>query len=159
MKFLADGMLGKLTRWLRLAGQDVIYVGELEIPSEKQDLYLIRRAKREGRILLTKDLELYRRAYKAGVRALFLRANTVPSMLREISLECGRRIEINQENSRCPMCNGKLKRKSAEEIAEALPKSVLEGRKTFWVCSECGKTYWKGRHWENISKIADEIWR
>ncbi|TDA33476.1 MAG: hypothetical protein DSO02_02280 [Hadesarchaea archaeon] len=159
MKFLTDGMLGKLTRWLRLAGQDVVYVGELKISSKKQDLYLIRKAKREGRTLLTKDLELYRRACKAGVKTLFLRANTIPSMLREISLECGRRIEINPENSRCPMCNGRLRKKNAEEVEGVLPRPVLEGKKVLWVCSECGKIYWKGKHWENISKVAEEIWR
>lgn len=159
MKFLADGMLGKLTRWLRLAGQDVVYVGELKVPSKRQDSYLIGRAKRENRILLTKDLELYRRASKAGVRALLLRAGTIPSMLREISLECGRRIEIKQENSRCPKCNGRLRKGRVEEVGGTIPKPVLEGKKTLWICSGCGKIYWRGKHWENISKVAEEIWR
>ena len=30
MKFIADGMLGKLTRWLRMLGQDVTYSTQFE---------------------------------------------------------------------------------------------------------------------------------
>lgn len=156
MRFVTDGMLGKLTRWLRLAGQDVVYVGELKVPGEEQDRYLLRKARAERRILLTKDVELYRRACKEGVRAVLLRGATIPSLLREISSECGR-IEINQEKSRCPVCNGTLEKKGAEEVEGVLPRSVREGRKTFWVCSGCGKIYWRGKHWENIEKTAEEI--
>lgn len=159
MRFLADGMLGKLTRWLRLAGQDVVYVGELKVPAEKQDSYLVRRARTERRILLTKDVELYRRACKEGVRAVLLRGTTIPSLLREISSECGSRIEINQEKSRCPVCNGTLRKKKAEEVEDVLPAGVRRGKKTFWVCSGCGKIYWRGKHWENILKTAEEIRR
>ncbi len=156
MRFLADGMLGKLTRWLRLAGQDVVYVGELEVPGEEQDSYLVRKARTERRILLTKDVELYRRACREGIRTILLRGTTIPSLLREISSECGSRIEINQEKSRCPVCNGRLKRKGADEVEGVLPAGV-KGRGPFWVCSGCGKVYWRGRHWENILKTAEEI--
>jgi uncharacterized protein with PIN domain len=157
MRFLTDGMLGKLTRWLRLAGQDVVYVSELEIPAEEQDLYLLRRARRERRILLTRDVELYRRASKEGVRSLLIRGSTLPSQLREISSECREKIEINPERSRCPVCNGRLERKRVGEVRDLLPSGVLRGRKAFWRCSKCGKIYWKGKHWENILKTAEEI--
>lgn len=52
MKFLADGMLGKLTRWLRMLGQDVRYSVQFD------DSELLVLAKKEERVLLTKDLEL-----------------------------------------------------------------------------------------------------
>ena len=55
MKFLADAMLGKLTRWLRMLGQDVEYSTKLS------DDELLASAKAEGRILLTRDFELYQR--------------------------------------------------------------------------------------------------
>jgi uncharacterized protein with PIN domain len=159
MRFLTDGMLGKLTRWLRMAGHDVVYVGELEIPGEKQDPYLLERAKRERRVLLTRDVELYRRAGKGGVRCLLIRGSSLPSQLREISQECRLRIEINPEKSRCPVCNGELRRKKKEEVKDLLPPGVLRGRRTFWECSECGKVYWRGSHWENILKTVEEVGR
>jgi uncharacterized protein with PIN domain len=157
MRFLTDGMLGKLTRWLRLAGHDVVYVGGLEIPGGEQDLYLLERAKKERRILLTRDVELYRRAGKEGIRCLLIRGSNLPSQLREVFSECREKIEINPEKSRCPVCNGELKRKEREEIRDLLPQGVLKGKKTFWRCSECGKIYWRGRHWENILKTVKEI--
>jgi uncharacterized protein with PIN domain len=55
VKFLADGMLGKLARWLRILGHDVIYLVEFE------DSELLKLAKKEESVLLTKDLELYKR--------------------------------------------------------------------------------------------------
>lgn len=157
MRFLTDGMLGKLTRWLRLAGQDVVYVGELEIPGVEQDEYLVKRAKTERRVLLTKDVELYRRASREGIRSLLIRGSTVASQLREITLECGSRIEINQKKSRCPVCNGKLEKRGVREVRDFLPPGVTRGRRTFWLCSGCGKLYWKGKHWENIQKTAEEL--
>ena len=62
MKFLADGMLGKLARWLRMLGQDVIYSVQFS------DNELLELAKAECRVLLTKDLELYKRAIGTGLR-------------------------------------------------------------------------------------------
>lgn len=53
LKFIADGMLGKLTRWLRMLGQDVEYSNNME------DSQLLTIAKEDDRTLLTRDFELY----------------------------------------------------------------------------------------------------
>ncbi len=52
MKLLCDHMLGSLARWLRLMGYDTAY------PEPGPDRDLIDRARKEGRILLTRDKEL-----------------------------------------------------------------------------------------------------
>ena len=157
MRFLTNGMLGKLTRWLRLAGHDVIYVGELKVPAKEQDECLVRKARDEGRILLTKDMGLYRRASKGGVRALLIRGTTVVSQIREISSEFGVRIKINQEKSRCPMCNGELEKRGMREVKNFLPEKITKSKRTFWICSRCGKIYWRGKHWKNILKTVREL--
>ena len=66
MKFLVDGMLGKLTRWLRMLGQDVLYSVQLG------DSELLELAKKEDRILLTKDFELYKRATGRGLDTYYV---------------------------------------------------------------------------------------
>jgi len=154
MKFIADGMLGKLARWLRLAGHDVTYIGDLQVRPKEQDSVLLERAKIEGMVLLTCDLELHRRAKKAGIRTAFIEAKDVVSQLAEVSKRSGKKIEINPENSRCPMCNGLLESANEEEVKSLVPESVTKTRQEFWRCVKCGKIYWRGRHWKTIIEMA-----
>jgi len=48
MKFIADGMLGGLARWLRFIGYDILYF------NSSRKIELIRAAEKEKRIILTK---------------------------------------------------------------------------------------------------------
>jgi hypothetical protein len=155
MKFLADGMLGKLVRWLRLAGHDALYVGDLELPPE-DDQALLSLAAKENRTLLTRDLQLYRGARRAGLRSILIPANELPAQLVELSKRCGCKLEIRPEDSRCPMCNGELELAPNSEIEGKIPVTVFKSNKEFWRCKRCGKIYWKGKHWGSITKIVEE---
>lgn len=154
MKFIADGMLGKLARWLRLAGHDVAYIGDAKLPPEKQDDALLERAKSEKRVLLTSDLDLHKRAMKAGLGSTFIKGGDVTSQLAEISKHVGEKMEITPENSRCPVCNGTLELVEKDQIEGLVPKSVLKTNDEFWRCVECGKVYWHGGHWKTIIEMA-----
>ncbi len=159
MKFLTDGMLGKLSRWLRLAGCDVIYVGDLGIPAENQDTFLIEKAKTEHRVLLTGDIILYRRATTKGIKVVFVGGRDVVKQLVEVSKRCGKRIWIDPKNSRCPVCNGVLISTPKSEIKSKVPATVFTKQDKFWLCTQCGKIYWQGKHWESILKMATEYER
>ncbi len=154
MKFIADGMLGKLARWLRLAGHDVAYIGDVKVPPDEQDAALTELARLEGRALLTSDLALHRRARKAGAKSMFIEGNDVVSQLAELSRKIGRRIEIAPENSRCPACNGSLKATGKSDVEGIVPINVLKAQREFWRCVKCGKVYWHGRHWKTIIAMA-----
>lgn len=52
IKFVADVMVGKLARWLRMLGFDTAYSNKFE------DDELLRIAQSEARILLTRDVPL-----------------------------------------------------------------------------------------------------
>ena len=54
-QFVADAMLGKLTKWLRVMGIDVMY------DPDAIDAQLLQCAECRGRILLTRDRSLMRR--------------------------------------------------------------------------------------------------
>ena len=154
MKFMADGMLGKLTRWLRLAGYDVAYVGDLKLPPERQDDELIARAKSVKRMLLTSDLALYKRARKADVKTLLVTSDDVVSQLAEVSKRIRHIIEITPESSRCPVCNGLLVLVNRAEIIGLVPATVIKTHNEFWRCTKCKKIYWLGTHWKTIIDMA-----
>lgn len=154
MKFITDGMLGKLTRWLRLAGHDVVYIGDLKTASETEDVALIEHARSSRRILLTSDVALYRRAKKAGTKSFLVRSSGVIPQLAEISKLGGRKVKIDLENSRCPLCNGDLKEVGREEVRGLVPENVLKSHERFWACVGCGKNYWEGKHWKTIIEMA-----
>jgi hypothetical protein len=156
MKFVADGMLGKLTRWLRLAGQDVVSVAELRASPETEDGALIKNAKSENRTLITSDVDLYRRAKKAGATSFLVKTNDLISQFMEISELTGQKIQIDVKNSRCPMCNGALKETDKREVENLVPEKVLMSREQFWVCGKCGKVYWEGTHWKTIIELASK---
>ena len=154
MKFIADGMLGKLTRWLRMLGYDVRYSNKLD------DAQLITIAKEEGRILLTRDLELYQQATAKGVDAFYLEGKTEEEKLAELAKRFRIKLDIDMATSRCPKCNTQVKSIQREKVADKVEKNTLAYYNEFWECPKCGQIYWQGSHWKRIRKTletAEEI--
>jgi len=148
-------MLGKLARWLRLAGQNVTYIGDYRVPAEKQDEILIEWAKDRNRTLLTCDIGLHRRAKRAGVRSVYIRGADVAEQLVQVSKQSGKKIQIDPRSSRCPMCNGNLILVGKESVRDEIPVSVLKTHREFWRCKSCNKVYWQGKHWKTIIEMAE----
>ena len=139
-------MLGKLTRWLRMLGQDVEYSNSME------DSELLATAKDEGRILLTRDFELYQRAIGKGVEAFYLEGLTGEEKLAEVAKRYGLPLEIDMSESRCPKCNSLIQPISPGKVSDKVEKNTLEHYHEFWQCSKCQQVYWQGAHWVRISK-------
>ncbi len=99
MKFLADGMLGKLARWLRMLGQDVTYSTKLS------DNELLGLAKAEGRVLLTRDFELYKRAVSRGLEGFYVDGKCESDEIAEVAKRYGLSLQIDMDKSHCPLCN------------------------------------------------------
>ncbi len=145
MKFLADGMLGKLTRWLRMLGQDVIYSTQLS------DNQLLVFAKAEDRALLTRDFELYKHATSRCLEAFYVDADTEPDRLAQVSKRFGLQLNIDMDKSRCPVCNTKLQATDKESIRGQLEPNTYRYYDRFWRCPNCGQVYWQGAHWKQIT--------
>ena len=150
MNFLADGMLGKLTRWLRMLGHDVTYSAKLN------DAELLEIAKKENRILLTRDLELYQRAIPRGIYASYVQGKTESEMLAELAKRYSFVLVVDMEKSRCPACNFKLASAKKEELLGKLENNTLTYYEKFWRCPNCGKIYWQGAHWKQIMSTLNE---
>ena len=150
MKFIADGMLGKLTRWLRMLGQDVTYSNQFD------DAELLAMAEKEHRILLTRDSELYQRAIGRGIEASYVEGRTEAEKLAELAERFDFPLTIDLKRSRCPRCNTKIELTPKETIAGQVEKSTFIYYDEFWKCSNCGRIYWQGAHWEGIRATLEE---
>ena len=150
MKFIADGMLGKLTRWLRMLGQDVKYSNQFE------DDELIVTAKKEHRVLLTRDSELHKRAVGKGVDAFYVEIRTEAEKLAELAKRFDIPLTIDLKHSRCPRCNTKIRPTPKEKLAGKVEKNTLIYYDEFWKCPNCGHIYWQGAHWGRIRATLEK---
>jgi uncharacterized protein len=150
LQFITDGMLGKLTRWLRMLGHDVHYY------RAEDDKKLIEIAKFENRVLLTRDLELYQRAVTQRVEAVFVDAKDEAEKLADLANRFGFKLEIDMSVSRCPKCNDLIKAVSKEAVVNQIPESTSTYYDEFWRCPMCGQVYWRGAHWKRIEQTLNK---
>ncbi|MEM2936943.1 MAG: Mut7-C RNAse domain-containing protein [Candidatus Bathyarchaeia archaeon] len=149
MKFIVDGMLGKLTRWLRMLGHNVKYSNKMD------DSQLIAIAKKERRILLTRDLELYQQATAKGVQALYMEGKTEAERLAKLAQKFGINLDIDMAKSRCPKCNTRVKPIPKEKAEGKVEKTTFSYYNEFWQCPKCEQIYWQGAHWTRIRKTLE----
>jgi hypothetical protein len=147
MRFAVDTMLGKLARWLRALGYDAAYDPGCE------DASLLRLAREEGRVLLTRDTRLLLR--RDLPQALFVRSDRLEEQVAQVRRELGPEAERDSPFSRCLECNGELVEAPPEEVRDLVPPYVYSTQKQFARCAGCGRIYWKGTHFPRIQqKIA-----
>ncbi|MCX8173457.1 MAG: methyltransferase domain-containing protein [Thermoplasmata archaeon] len=139
MKFVADHMLGKLARWLRLLGYDVIYPD-----AGKSDDELAKLAGETGRILLTRDKVLAAKARNG----LLIKSDDVQAQIDELKEKIGLKIEL--ELDRCSVCNNLIEKVDPEFVMGKVPEKVFANFSEFWYCRHCEKIYWYGSHVEKM---------
>ncbi len=143
-------MLGKLARFLRMMGQDVIYLTQLG------DNELLILTKIKDSILLTRDLELYKRAISQGLNSFYVEGNRVPAQLSEVTKRYGVPLDIDMDKSYCPLCNIKLAIATKEQVKNKLEPNTYLYCEQFWQCPNCEQIYWQGSHWKQIRKTLKQ---
>jgi hypothetical protein len=158
MRFIADSMLGRLARWLRLLGHDTIYHPQIE------DRVLLRIAREDNRILLTRDSRLVK--VRGLKNFLLLKENNtfeqLKSVIKTFNLSPYDKFnELKKTSilSRCALCNSVLNNIPKEQAKDYVPKYVYITCDVFKRCSKCNKLYWKGTHPEHFRKKLEEIFR
>lgn len=146
VRFVADGMCGKLRRWLRLLGYDVRYA------KNAPDDLVISLARDDGRVILTADDALHRKALSRGARSFLIRDIDEARQLASIAREFGISLDVDEEHSRCPVCNSEIRSIERKYVKGHVPESTLKFYNDFWICLGCGKIYWHGSHWARIEK-------
>ena len=150
---LVDGMCGKLARWLRMLGFDASYCKEC------CDDELVDVAVREGRVLITRDVELHERALRAGARSILVESPDYVAQLASVIAVLGGELRVDPDRSRCPTCNAPLRRASKDEVRGLVPEGTYKVHDEFWLCTGCSKVYWRGSHWRGILKVLERARR
>ncbi len=144
LKFMADHMVGKTCKWMRIMGYDTMY------PHCLADTEILKKCIEENRILLTRDYEFYKRYSKS----IFLDSPDFKLQLKQISMlfPPDRKLFF----SRCPVCNNPL-----IDVGSGLLGSEFVSVKTRFsiikYCTKCNKYYWKGSHYDKILMEIDSI--
>ena len=143
-RFMADAMLGRLTRWLRMLGYDTAY--EKLITDEG----LIERTIREDRWLLTRDRYLARRKIIRG-RCLLVVSDHLDEQLRELRRDLHLILEPSEQRPfRCANCNAIPIPVAPREVVDLVPPYVARHHDRFAQCPSCRQVYWPGTHWEAV---------
>ncbi len=147
--FALDAHLGKLARWLRMLGYDVTYDPQVT------DTNLLEEGRKHDRIIITRDKELFQKAIKTNLNAILLKNDKITKQLKEIASRLKISLELNPK--RCSICNGILVKVQKRLLTQKVPERSLKAYKEFWECQNCGKIFWPGIHWKNISKTLQKI--
>ena len=138
MTFFADCMLGRLARWLRALGFDTAYERRIE------DRELLAVARREGRVVLTRDSGLIAKGARR-VDRLFIESDDWRAQVRQV-LDAFDLRPVAAPHSRCLECNALLKPLSGARARNLVAPYILEHGGGFALCPGCGRIYWRGSH-------------
>jgi uncharacterized protein with PIN domain len=152
LRFLADRMLGTLTRYLRFMGYDTVSANQVPTGNRREDTTLLEWAQRESRILLTRDRELARRG---GQGAVWIQSEDIREQVQQLVSAGLIRAELRM--NRCSLCNQPLRPACEEEIhaADYAPKGRT-CQEYYW-CSRCRKLYWMGSHGADLSRRLEDL--
>lgn len=138
--FVADAMLGRLAKWMRFLGYDVLYFRDID------DRELVRIARAEGRILLTRDRRL---PEDFSVECRLIGSEDLDEQLMEVLSEFP---PPGSASRRCMRCNLLLEPVDKHGVKDFVPEYVFIHHDLFLSCPGCNRIYWEGSHIRNIVK-------
>jgi len=64
---------------------------------------------------------------------------------------------LKKREPRCMSCGGELRRESKEALRERIPPKTFKWLDEYFVCSRCGKLFWRGTHWHKIESELQKM--
>lgn len=140
-KFLADAMLGRLAKWLRIMGYDTHYQSSYK-PAHIQSRL------NEGRLLLTRNS----RRICRHEGAVLVRADHIREQLKQLQEEGLIPADRAMWFTRCLICNEPLIKAPSEAVRENVPEYVfLNNPSGIGFCPSCNRFFWPGSHRQNMT--------
>ncbi|MBN2272788.1 MAG: Mut7-C ubiquitin/RNAse domain-containing protein [Bacteroidales bacterium] len=149
-KFILDVHLGKLARYLRMAGFDCLY------DKHYDDTEIIQVALSQKRIILTRDKGILKNGKVS--RGMFVRSVSPKQQFNEVISR------LQLENfihpfTRCTECNEKIVPVEKEKIIDQLQPLTRKFYSVFYQCSGCKRIYWEGSHFARMKRFMDDSQR
>ena len=141
-RWIADEMVGRLARYLRIVGCDTAYARGLS------DEEILRLARDERRVILTRDRQLAGRAEQA----LLLRSPHIADQWRAVR-SAFPEVPEKVRFARCTECNGLLEKASPPESRvgkNGIPWDRVDAGLPLYCCRTCGHFYWEGSHTADV---------
>jgi len=147
LKFIVDINVGKLAKWLRIMGYDtLLFTGD-------DDWRMIVTALKEDRIIITRDTQIMKRGVitSGRLKAILITTDEPEQQIRQVleslNLDCQLR-----PFTICLECNQLLLERSKQEVADRVPPYVLQTQSEYVECPACHRIYWRGTHWQAMTK-------
>ncbi|KAJ3678473.1 hypothetical protein LUZ60_002276 [Juncus effusus] len=152
-KFLCDVMIEGLAKSLRCVGIDAA----TPFSKKPDPRELLNQAYKEKRVLLTRDIKLFRYQYLSQNQVYKVKHLIKNDQLLEVIETFQLNISEDRLMSRCTKCNGNFIQKplSIEEAIEAskgfqrIPSCLFDKNLEFWKCTDCHQLYWEGTQYHN----------
>lgn len=145
-RFVADAMLGKLAKWLRVLGYDThhqsFYAGDL-----------LGRLVQEGRTLLSRRPQAVDKYFPA----LLIQSDCLTEQIQEMRDKGGISASRTEWFTRCLRCNVRLRKPTTEKTRENVPEYVFhENAGEIRFCPSCGRYFWSGTHRARMEKQLEQ---
>ena len=127
-----------------MLGFDTLYRNDFGDPE------IIDIAKKESRIILTRDKELLRS--KKIDHGYYVRETEKHAQLIEVVQKFDLYSQF-KSFTRCMTCNAELVKKDKHEVAEKMDPDTARIFDEFLYCPRCDKVFWKGSHFERMEKL------
>lgn len=150
-RFVADQMLGRLSKWLRILGFDTLYLN----PTLDSDLLAL--CKKDDRILLTRDTLLLkvREVREGQVKSLLVDHDELGEQLKQVIQSF--HLKPHSYMVLCPEDNTLLEMVDKQTARQFVPRFVFQTQMDFSRCPKCNRFYWQGTHWQRIQEKVGTV--
>jgi len=152
LKFIVDNNVGKLAKWLRIMGYDTLFF------NGSDDSGMIAIALAEDRVMLTRDTQIMkRRVVTSGqLKAILIQSDEPERQMRQVIDSLNLDWQFKPFTI-CLECNQPLVERSKQQVSNLVPPYVFQTQSQYMECPACHRIYWKGTHWQAMTKKLEKL--
>ena len=147
--FVAESTLGKLAKWLRLAGFDTLYDTR---PPDWRRLRVY--AAVERRVVLSRTRHVIGRL--TAEQGLLIRYDVPLDQVRQVVRYFHIRPGDLEPLSRCSRCNSRLGPADRAHLQNMVPDFIRQQHVRFSMCTLCSRVYWPGTHSARMAGLFEQ---